>query len=78
MQFLRHELAVVSGVTEGEFGVFGAFEVEMHIVFPGKADTTVDLDAFARRVAVRIAAIGFAMETARGASGASSSTAQAA
>ena len=58
MNLLRHELAVVGGIAEGKFSVLGTLEVQVHVVFPGEADATVYLNAFARRVTVGITAVG--------------------
>src|SRR5262249_43012000 len=55
---LRDELAVPGGIAEGPLGALRALEVEVHVVLPREADPTVDLDALARGVAVRIRAVG--------------------
>src|SRR5688572_3011294 len=51
------QLAVPGGVPEGDLRALRALEVEMHVVLPGEADSAVNLDAIAGRMAVRVGAV---------------------
>src|SRR5690242_21927969 len=55
---LRDDLAVPRRVAERDLGALRALEVDVHVVLPREADATVDLDPFARGMAVRVGAVG--------------------
>src|ERR1700704_2490132 len=57
VNFLRYQFAMMGGITKGELRVFGAFEVEMHVVLPGEANAAMHLNAFTRCVAIGITAV---------------------
>ena len=40
----HHLLAMLAGIAEQHLRAFGAFEPEMRVVVPGKADAAMDLD----------------------------------
>src|ERR1041384_6564045 len=51
---LGDELAVIRRVAERHLRRLGALEIEMHVVLPGEADSTVDLDAVPGDLAIGV------------------------
>ncbi len=66
IEYLGHHLAVIITITEGDLRGLGPLEIEVHVVVPGEANATVDLNALTSNVLVDIATPGLGHGSGRG------------